>query len=118
MAPLNGIADNGINCLMELNLSHLTNRKLILSYIVCLKYCFRFDTGTVSLLTWYEAIFGHEMWRNVIVEMTFWYHTKHSEHNRKTKEHTSEEKKRKLLETELQNRFQVYEGKQSKPNLT
>jgi len=36
---------------------------------------FRFDAGTIELLTWYEAIFGKDMWKHVITETTFWKHT-------------------------------------------
>ena len=35
----------------------------------------RFDQSTVELLLWYEAIFGKEMWKHVIVETTFWSHS-------------------------------------------
>jgi hypothetical protein len=35
----------------------------------------RFDESTVELLLWYEAIFGKEMWKHVIVETTFWSHS-------------------------------------------
>ena len=34
----------------------------------------RFDTHTVTLLRLYEEIFGKEMWRNVVVEMSYWGH--------------------------------------------
>jgi hypothetical protein len=30
----------------------------------------------VELLLWYEAIFGKEMWKHVVVETTFWSHSK------------------------------------------
>ncbi len=26
-------------------------------------------------MAWYEAVFGQQMWRNVIIEVTFWRHT-------------------------------------------
>ena len=35
----------------------------------------RFDESTAELLLWYEAIFGKEMWKHVIVETTFWSHS-------------------------------------------
>ena len=35
----------------------------------------RFDQSTVELLLWYEAIFGKEMWKHVIVSTTFWSHS-------------------------------------------
>ena len=35
----------------------------------------RFDGGTQELLLWYEAVFGKEMWRHVVVEHTFWSHS-------------------------------------------
>ena len=35
----------------------------------------RFDQSTVELLLWYEAIFGKEMWKHVVVETTFWSHS-------------------------------------------
>ncbi len=40
------------------------------------KYCFRIDSNTIELLTWYEVIFGKEMWKHVIIETTFWKHGK------------------------------------------
>ena len=36
---------------------------------------FRFDQSTVELLLWYEAIFGKEMWKHVVVETSFWSHS-------------------------------------------
>ncbi len=38
--------------------------------------CQRFDSSTIELLIWYEAIFGKEMWKHVITETTFWKHSK------------------------------------------
>ena len=35
----------------------------------------RFDTHTVTLLRLYEEIFGKEMWRNVVVEISYWGHS-------------------------------------------
>ena len=34
----------------------------------------RFDVHTLALLKLYEEIFGKEMWRNVVVEMSYWGH--------------------------------------------
>ena len=34
----------------------------------------RFDVHTLALLKLYEEIFGKEMWRNVVVEMSYWRH--------------------------------------------
>ena len=34
----------------------------------------RFDVHTLALLKFYEEIFGKEMWRNVVVEMSYWGH--------------------------------------------
>ena len=34
----------------------------------------RFSTHTISLLRLYEAIFGKEMWKNVVEEISFWKH--------------------------------------------
>ena len=36
----------------------------------------RFDAHTLALLKLYEEIFGKAMWRNVVVEMSYWGHTK------------------------------------------
>ena len=35
----------------------------------------RFDVHTLALLKLYEEIFGKEMWRNVVVEMSYWGHS-------------------------------------------
>lgn len=35
----------------------------------------RFDEGTQELLLWYQAIFGVDMWKHLIVETTFWGHS-------------------------------------------
>lgn len=43
----------------------------------------RFDAGTQKLLLWYEAVFGKELWKHVIVETTFWTHTQAEIQNRK-----------------------------------
>ena len=35
----------------------------------------RFDVHTLALLKLYEEIFGKEMWRNVVVEISYWGHS-------------------------------------------
>ena len=35
----------------------------------------RFSTHTIALLKLYQNIFGKEMWKNVIVEISYWKHT-------------------------------------------
>ncbi len=45
----------------------------------------RFDSSTVELLLWYEAIFGKEMWRHVVTETTFWKHSEAAAMERLTK---------------------------------
>ena len=71
-------------------------------------YC-RFDTETVSLLAGYEAIFGQEMWRNAIVETTFWSHTKEAARQRK-KQMLSEDTRRSHWENDLKTKYQLSEG--------
>ena len=34
----------------------------------------RFSAHTIALLRLYQDIFGKEMWKNVIVEMSYWRH--------------------------------------------
>ena len=36
---------------------------------------FRFDSTTLELIQWYEAIFGTDMWKHVVMETTYWGHT-------------------------------------------
>jgi hypothetical protein len=50
-------------------------------------------------MAWYEAVFGQQMWRNVILEVTFWKHTLADIRNRKVV--------RKLNETTYTNELQV-----------
>ena len=53
----------------------------------------RFSTHTISLLKLYQNIFGKEMWKNVIVEMSFWKHTEREVCDRKiNKEGLDEER--------------------------
>lgn len=54
------------------NLKIISTWKM-LSNLNCFQY--RFDESTIELLLWYEAIFGKEMWKHVIVETTFWSHS-------------------------------------------
>ena len=39
-------------------------------------HCYRrFDSHTLTVLQLYEEIFGKEMWRNVLVEISYWKHS-------------------------------------------
>ena len=40
-----------------------------------------FSTNTIALRKLYQNIFGKEMWKNVIVEMSFWKHTEREGNN-------------------------------------
>ena len=44
----------------------------------------RFDVHTLQLLNLYQEIFGKEMWRNVVVEMSYWGHKERDACKRKT----------------------------------
>ncbi len=61
----------------------------------------RFDQGTQELLLWYEAVFGKEMWKHVVVETTFWKHTKQEAEDRKARMMMDEESRSKEWENKL-----------------
>ncbi len=73
---------------------------------------YRFDTETVSLLAGYEVIFGQEMWRNVIVETTFWRHTEEAARQR-TKQMLNKETRRSDWENDLKTKYQLSVGNHS-----
>ena len=66
---------------------------------------------TVNLLAGYEAIFGQEMWRNAIVETTYWEHSKEAYVERK-KQMLSEESRRSDWENDLKTKYQLSIGNQ------
>jgi hypothetical protein len=41
------------------------------------------EPETVKLLKWYQTVFGVEMWKNVLVEVTFWPHNEAEVETRK-----------------------------------
>eukprot|EP00092_Neocalanus_flemingeri_P002214 GFUD01002355.1.p1 GENE.GFUD01002355.1~~GFUD01002355.1.p1 ORF type:complete len:1269 (+),score=229.33 GFUD01002355.1:139-3945(+) len=67
----------------------------------------RFDANTISLLKFYEQIFGKEMWKSVVVEMSFWYHTKTDACKRKEDRDLDEKKQEHDLNYKLRTTFGV-----------
>ncbi len=65
----------------------------------------RFDQSTIEVLKWYEAIFGPEMWTNVIVETTFWSHSEDDANQRMRKQQMDEEVRTKVKEQGLKGTF-------------
>jgi hypothetical protein len=59
-------------------------------------------------MAWYEAVFGQQMWRNVILEVTFWKHTEADTIHRRLV--------RKLNETTYTNKLQVIYNSIYAPN--
>jgi predicted GTPase len=67
----------------------------------------RFSSHTIALLKLYQEIFGKEMWRNVIVEMSYWKHTKQAACDRKKDMSLDELQQQQDINTKLRDVFDV-----------
>ena len=57
------------------------------NFQIHLSILFRFDTSEVELMKWYEAIFGDDIWRHLVIETSFWQHSEEEAKKRKLKRH-------------------------------
>ena len=67
----------------------------------------RFDANTIALLRHYEQIFGQDMWKNVVVEMSYWSHKEADACKRKENNDLDEKKQELDLKYKLKEEFGV-----------